>query len=125
MVGPAGLEPATSRLSGVRCESGSVVSAVLSPGAGHIGPVRDRDSCQRLDKRLDRLGFKIHPAKWLAGASPSGPRLPHRSQGSRGVRVTPTMGLFYARSRHSAIGHLPPVEYETMLEEQAQAAIAV
>jgi len=35
------------------------------------------------------------------------------------------MRLFYARSGHSAIGDLSPVEYETMLEEQAQAAIAV
>jgi hypothetical protein len=35
------------------------------------------------------------------------------------------MRLFYARSGHSAIGYLSPVEYETMLEEQAQAAIAV
>jgi hypothetical protein len=35
------------------------------------------------------------------------------------------MRLFYARSGHSAIGYPSPVEYETVLEERAQAAIAV
>jgi len=35
------------------------------------------------------------------------------------------MRWLYARSGHSAIDYPSPVEYETMLEEQAQAAIAV
>jgi hypothetical protein len=62
MVGPAGLEPATSRLYGVRCACGSVVSAGLSPGAGHMGAAEGCDSCQRLDKRLDRTSAHRIPS---------------------------------------------------------------
>lgn len=34
-------------------------------------------------------------------------------------------GFYNPHRRHSAIGYLSPLEYETMLEEQAQAAVAV
>jgi transposase InsO family protein len=37
----------------------------------------------------------------------------------------PSSGFYNPHRRHSVIGYLSPMEYKTMLEEQAQAAIAV
>ena len=34
-------------------------------------------------------------------------------------------GFYNPRRRHSAIGYLSPLEYETMLEQEAQTAVAV